>query len=336
MNSISRFLLPLLLLLPVGAAGQQDDSFISDLRAFIDMRADKAYAKLDSTYIGRYPYHWNARLFYNASGLHIVTDGPATVRLSSGMSNRVGIGLDYRGLGLSYSKALGKHRGLEFSFDSYSPHFCFEYDLRASVGNIGELEMATTLPDTDAGLAFFSTKLNLFYSFNPRFSFEAAMKQTRIQRRSAGTFITALCWSAWDIAALNEDGTLSTLDFFKANYFHNRFSLGAGYGYNLVLGHQHWLLHASLVPMWTVYEMNILRVEYDRTKQNYPFGWVSFAGTGRAGIYYRWGDRWSAGMSGIIDQMVSHNFVRKSHPETVYKRFGSQEWVARFSLYCRF
>lgn len=88
---MKRFLFAVLLLgfLPFSASAQREDSFWKYFNDFLDLRADKAYAKLDSNYIGRYSYHWNARLFLNTSGLHLVTEGPGYVRLSTGMSNRV-------------------------------------------------------------------------------------------------------------------------------------------------------------------------------------------------------------------------------------------------------
>ncbi|MCR5709266.1 MAG: DUF4421 domain-containing protein [Bacteroidales bacterium] len=332
-----RFLLPIsLLLASFSAAGQQKDSFLRDLDSFFQMRADKTYAKMDSNYVGRYPYRWDVRPFTKTSGLQIVTEGPTSAHLSSGVSNRIGVGIDYRGFGFGLTKTIGKSRGTDLALNSYGRHFCFEYSLHIVTSSKGTVELPTDSRRPDNGLVFISNKLNLFYSFNQRFSLGAAMKQSNIQKRSAGSFLAAVTWSAWDIAAMGERGLFTRAEFIRANYFQNRFSIGAGYGYNLVFGHQRWLVHASAVPMWTVHEMNSYRQFDQMSRDHYPFGWISFAGTVRAAVSYRWGTRWSVGVSGTTDQMISHNSRRKLGSGDVYTRFGSSEWQVTASLLYRF
>ena len=339
---MKRFLLLLSLLLTLSAAAQgRRDNFWTDLNDFLDMREDKGYAKLDSNYIGRYPYHWDARLFYTSTGLHIANQGPYALDLTTGMNHRVGVGLSYRGVGLSYSRALGRKLNFNFSADSYGKHFCIEYALRFTTGLQGSLTTPEQpVQDLDK-LVLGESRLNLFYSFNPRFSYAAAMKQSKIQRRSAGSFIAALSWSVWDIVSLkglDDIGDAATDEFFQeflsANLFYNRISAGAGYGYNWVLGREHWLLHASLVPMWTVYDATDTRENGSRSYRSYPNGWISLTATARAGIYYRWSDRWSLGLSGAVNQMASQNHL--SSRADGFTRFSAQDWQVRFSLGFRF
>ncbi len=330
----------LCLLLSLTASAQQKDSFFRDLNDFLNMREDKSYAQLDSNYIGRYPYHWDARLFVKSSGLHIVVDGKNSGHLTTGMSNRAGIGLSYRGVGLSYSRALGKTLNLDMTLDSYGKHFCFEYALRAT----NELEGDLTRPaenelEVNNDVVLISNKLNVFYSFNNRFSYAAAMKQTQIQKRSAGSFIAGVSWSVWDILILNDDlADLTprhiTSQFYQANILYNRISLGVGYGYNLVMGHAHWLLHASVVPMWSIFESESSYIRENHRVSNYPYGSISFAGTGRAGVYYRWGTRWSIGFSGIINQMMSRSNIKSKAND--FTSFNAQEWQMKLSLGMRF
>ena len=330
-------LLPLVLLLvcSLPAAGQQRDSFWRDLNDFLDMRADKAYAKTDTTYVGRYPYHWDARLFVRSTGFHFVSTYGGDIALTTGLRNRIGIGLAWRGLGLSISHAIGEKYNLSLGLDSYGQHFCFEYALKATTALKGTIQLDShdLHWDNVENLLLISNKLNIFYSFNPRFSYAAAMKQTKIQRRSAGSFIAAVSWAVWDILLMDED-PLQLEDFYQANYFYQRFSVGAGYGYNLVLGRQHWLLHASLVPMWSVYEMQSWRERGVKDRAHYPYGKIAYTGTARAGVYYRWGERWSVGFSGVINQMASTNHF--SGKKDDFMRFGAQEWQMNLALAYRF
>ena len=339
---MKRFLFAVLLLglLPFSASAQREDSFWKDFNDFLDLRADKSYAKLDSNYIGRYSYHWDARLFYNTAGLHLVTEGPGYVELSTGMSNRIGLGLNFRGVGLSYSVALGKAMNFDFGFQSYGTRFGFEYSLRGS----SELSGAVSWPGQsqnraeNGDLTLLASNLNLFYNFNSRFSYAAAMKQSAIQLRSAGSLIVAASWTLWDVLGAGPDilsEQTSVQTFLEVtNLMHNRFSVGAGYGYNLVLGQEHWLLHASLIPMWTFYDTTTRRVQGVSTKYKHAMGRIAATGTARAGIYYRWGTRWSVGLSSIVDQMASRTSFRRG--QDGYKRLGAQDWQARLSLGFRF
>lgn len=334
---MKRGIVLLLILLSCSASAQKKDSFWRDLNDFLNMRADKAYAKTDTNYVGRYPYHWDARLYYKTSGIHMLTTGVSDMDLSTGMSNRVGVGISYRGLGISYSKAIGRKLNLDLGLDTYGRHFCLEYTLRAST------DLSGTIGKEGRSIAknewlLVSNNLNLFWSFNPRFSYAAAMKQTKIQRRSAGSVLIGFSWSLWDVfdtdVLLEQGDTVLSYRLLVDNYMYNRFSIGAGYGYNLVLGDTHWLIHASLIPMWTVFDFSIRWNEGERSYTGRPIGNHAFSGTARAGVYYRWGTRWSAGISGVVNQMASFSHWNTHIPGRRY--FGAQDWQARFTLTFRF
>lgn len=334
---MKRVLFLILLLCALPAAGQKKDSFWRDLNDFLGMRADKKYAKTDTTYVGRYPHIWDARLFDQATGLYIVSTFDGDIRLSSGVCNRVGVGLSYRGLGLNISHALGRRRSHDLTLSSYGRHFSFELAFKATNDLTGSVAMdgieGHVLEDKIANLYLISNKLNLLYTFNSRFSYGAAMKQTWIQRRSAGSFIAAVSWAVWDMLFLEESER--TLDsFYEANYFYQRFSVGAGYGYNFVFGQKHWLIHASLVPMWTVYEMHGWHKDGVRERVSYPYGHIAYSGSARVGVYYRWGTRWSIGLSSVVNQMASSNHFFSKTPG--FQRFAGQEWQATLSFGFRF
>ena len=341
-NAMKRLVLvPLLFLLLPVAAFAQKDNFWTDLNKFLDYRADKAYAKLDSHYIGRYPYHWDARVFFNTSGLHLMTHGlDNDVSLATGMSSRAGIGLSYRGIGLSYSVTLHKRMNFDFGLSSYGKRFSFEYILRASSELSGKVSWFghENHQAEDGDLTLIASNLNLLYSFNPRFSYGAAMKQNAIQRRSAGSFILAGAWTIWDVLGAGPEiiSKQTSIQTFleQTNIFYNRFSFGAGYGYNLVFGHEQWLVHASVIPMWSFYDVTKRRVEGQATKYPRPMGRIAITGTVRGGIYYRWGTRWSVGLSSVVNQMSSRNNFHPGHKD--YLRFGAQDWQARFSVGFRF
>ncbi len=334
MKTAARLFLLLALLFCLPAEGQEKSGFFRDLNDFLDMRADKKDAKIDTSYVGRYPYRWDARTFTKVSGMHFVSSFGDS-ELDTGVIPRIGLGISYRGLGLNFSHVIGKRNNYVFMLNMYGNHLGIEYDLHAVTDPKGYVNYPHLEYD-DGGISnllLISNKVNVFYSFNSRFSYAAGMKQNRIQRRSAGSFIAAFSWSVWDMLFLR-DGQRRIDSFFEANYFYQRFSLGAGYGLNLVFGQQHWLYHISVIPMWSVYEMQGWRENGQRERTSYPYGFLSFAGTGRTGLYYRWGSRWSIGLNGIFNSMTSvSRFSRKADD---YYHFGGYDWQADLSLAFRF
>ena len=331
------FILIFLLVSPE-AVSQQKDSFWIDLDGFLQMREDKAFASVDSSYIRRYPYRFDVRLNSASSGLHMFTDGNETgsVNLSTGMSNTIGLSLGYRGLGLGYSFSLGRTMDIDLNLSSYGRRLAIEYSLRGSSGLAGAVALAGTDPiDADGDdLLLFANNLNLIYNVDPNFSYSAAMKQNEVQRRSAGSFLIGASWTVWDILAADIKDIPKLFYGNYTNYFYTRVSIGAGYGCNLVFGQERWLLHASLIPMWTLFDTTSLIDNGEKKTVRYPMGRVAFCGTARAGFYFRWGTRWSAGISGIVDQMASRTGIDPNSPR--YQRFGAQTWQAKFSLTCRF
>ena len=57
---MKRLLTLVSLLVPLTLPAQKRDNFFTDLNDFLNMRADKAYAKMDTSYIDRYPFIWDA------------------------------------------------------------------------------------------------------------------------------------------------------------------------------------------------------------------------------------------------------------------------------------
>ena len=330
------FLLLTVLFFCLPASGQKKDSFFRDLDAFFEMRAQKNRARMDTNYVDSYDYRWDGSTFVNSTGLHFVSSFGNSL-LSTGMVQRVGVGVSYRGLGLSYSFVVGKKHNSNFTTDIYGKHVGVEFGFQSATKPYGNIDSAYLRYDENGrieNVRLLSSRVTVLYSFNSRFSMDAAMKQSIIQRRSAGSVIAGLTWAAWDMLFLGDEETDPVASFFKANYFYQRFSLGAGYGYNLVFGQKHWLLHLSLIPMWTFYEMQGWWESGKRETDSYPFGYITYTGTARTAVCFLWGKRWSLGLDGMINQGSSANRFSSKAPD--YRRFGAQDWKIDLSLVCRF
>ena len=100
---------------------------------------------------------------------------------------------------------------------------------------------------------------NFYWVFNnKKFSLPAALSQTVIQRRSAGSWIAELNYYRSSIKPqLRNAGGIYPSIMVDANKItSSQISLGGGYAYNYVFGNEHCLLHTSFMPMISVWHRN--------------------------------------------------------------------------------
>jgi len=146
-----------------------------------------------------------------------------------------------------------------------------------------------------------SLAVNGYYVFNgKRFSLPAVFNSTWIQKRSAGSFLVqaAFATGRLKIGDNLDDQRIYKYDINRIDM--NSFSLGAGYGYNLVAG-KHWLFHATLQPsvmIWRNY--NLHTTDDNGTEEtNKMEGNLNIFLVGRAGVIYSW-DRYFIGATSVV------------------------------------
>lgn len=193
-----------------------------------------------------------SRLFIDfnkpAEGKELEYDGNISSRLTTLFS----VGLSYRGWGLSYSRDFSEHKDEEFSFSTYGQTYGAEFHVRNSSSFTGTL---TNVENPDHSIEVHPDEIrqhlitgNVYYVFNhTQFSLPAALSQTVIQRRSAGSWLALLSFYR---SVLNfQDSNFSKLST-------TQLSVGGGYAYNLVFNRERCLLHTSLMPSMMVYYHN--------------------------------------------------------------------------------
>lgn len=175
-------------------------------------------------------------------------DGNVSSRLTSFFS----VGLSYRGWGLSYSRDFSEQKDEEFSFSTYGQTYGAEFHIRNSHSFTGTISSAV---NPEENVDIMSNQIhqrlysgNIYYVFNhTRFSLPAALSQTVIQRRSAGSWLALVSYYR------------SILMFDNSQYNKlttTQICVGGGYAYNLVFNHERCLLHTSLMPSVMVYHHN--------------------------------------------------------------------------------
>ena len=170
-----------------------------------------------------------------------------------GLSNKLGVGISYRGLGVNLLFNLGNKSGNMFNIAFYQRRFGIELNMQ-TINDIG----ATTYysgrhysldPDFGEGFDLRATKVHAYYVFNSeRFSFPAIMKFNTIQKRTAGAFFI-------DVNYFYNKSDISKSVLFAWSFNADKFSIstnqiaiGPGYGINIVPGRGKFMIHASVAP----------------------------------------------------------------------------------------
>lgn len=164
----------------------------------------------------------------------------------------ISLSLAYRGWGLSYTRSFEKYVDNEFSFSTcgqkYGAELRYQYTrsytgtLESNLDSQNDIEIQ---PDDISQEVYYA---NFYYVFNSkRFSLPAALLQTVVQRRSAGSWLAAINFQR-SILRFHE------LPFNKVTS--TKLSLGGGYAYNWAFAGEHCLIHTSFMPMVNIYNHN--------------------------------------------------------------------------------
>ena len=297
-----------------------------------------------NTYLSRMDFNLRSRL---AEGEVLVEEGgskitQSVINMHSMANKQISLGLYYRGYGLSYSFNLGKGYSKDWSFALYSSPVGGEFRFHSSKKSRGEIEFK----GTDIKLDIFSGCakmdnfiLNAYYVFNPRkFSYSPAMNYSKIQKRSAGSFLAGLTLNSTRLKAYEPWlgyalGRVNRLNI-------QQFALGAGYGYNWVPMNG-LTVHLSAIPMLLVTTKSNTEMRaapdsdgWDTMQppgQKDLFGAkmkFSFAYMFRHSVSYSVKERYTFGTS------VFYNYFKVGKHSDYYAL--SKDWSLRFFLAYRF
>ena len=259
---------------------------------FMDVAAQ---SRVDTAYIGKYSHPWRVMLMYNASeySTSSYNEGSSFV-LRTSVTSRFSVGLGYKGLAFNYSYRTGKEDHAELSIQAYGRALGAEMKVHTSHNLTMEFNddgNRTRLSMADLRLS--SLLMNGYWALNPRkFSYQAALTQSRLQKRSAGSPI--LGW-AFNIDDLSIEDTLSLSKGDVKGSENIQFLLGAGYGYNWVLDNRRLLVHASFIPMLPIVDLYVYTYKEAEAEVEVPKHF-SVTGLIRAGVYYYWSDRFYTGL----------------------------------------
>lgn len=234
--------------------------------------------KMDTDYIGLPEHSWRIAFTCGMLGINSALHSTSTVEglsnpLTLSLYNRttpsvdLGFNADYRGFGFGYSwDALRAYdQRLSFSFGSKSAGIDFAYQTSTNINT--RLAVNNTLVPSitsNNAVTITNANLNVWYALNAsHYSHHAAVKQTYIQRKSAGSLLLHLSYMSSrigfsDTVIVAEAGrpTFSALMSDVTKMTTRQVAVGIGYGINYTPNHGKVLLHASAAAMLVCYSVN--------------------------------------------------------------------------------
>ena len=282
------------------------------IRADSVLSVRNAKVTTDTLWVARPRETWTFRakgdMFGDLMQLRAVdVDGaPTNYYLQADPKVTLGVMANYRGvslsLGLSPTKMLSELSDMMSAVNYYSNTFGVDATFEKVESFRGRTSLqshAHKVSGTD--LKLFS--LSGYYVFNGRkFSLPAVFNSTWVQRRSAGSFLVQ---GGFETGRLRIGGNLDNEHTYAVRLNRvdvNSFHVGAGYGYNLVVG-RHWLWHLMAQPsvmVWKNYRLTTTGGESGAEQvSRMDAGHFNVFVVGRLGGIYSWG-RYFLGLTSVV------------------------------------
>lgn len=262
-----RVLAFILMLVPFMSFSQESDweRFLHKAKMFLD---STDVAGCDLSYVRPYqrPWTFNISIRQFGTNLHTTTKNGSRASLNAGTKSNLKFKLAYRGYGLSYSHELANGTEREFSLSKRGPVYGLEFRRYQSTSFSGSVRGDSSYNVHEpfayniekGSIHKKSYELNGYYVFNHKtFSYPAAITSTVRQVRSCGSPVLGMTFYSTTITASDTLMSYYWDDIRKVRI--RQFSIGGGYAYNYVFGHNScFLLHVSAMPMLSIYRRNKL------------------------------------------------------------------------------
>ncbi len=194
----------------------------------------------------------------------MIADNDMKVFMHSGISSSVGLHFSYMGIGYTYMFDLDNvfggdpTRHMKWDISFATSRFSFEaYRSRNSgivnIGRFGDYNNKRPAKHKFDGLERVSSGFDMYYFFNHRkYSQAAAYSYSKIQKRSAGSFIAGFLVATQDVdidfSSLPDDMKDYLPEWNEQYKYHYRsYSFLLGYAYNWVF-HRNWLFNITMAP----------------------------------------------------------------------------------------
>lgn len=258
------------------------------------------YSKItfDTFYICRPEgVRWTVKLRGNISGATIKTEGkrndvPYRGDIKSDYRGTMSFAVTYRSISLGFAinpaKLAGKSKDNELNLVSYGNKFGFDAAWLSSKTYSGTVSAGDVESDVSKGMVSQQAiNFNAYYVFNnKRFSIPAAFTQSYIQRKSAGSIMAGISIDGQKVSIAPQ----AAINYAAVTMKIMEIGIGAGYGYNLVVG-KRWLFHLSALPTFDVFVRSHISEGSNKLNMSYHFPSVII--TGRGAAVYSWKNKFA-------------------------------------------
>lgn len=227
---------------------------------------DRFFNSYDTTYVVGTGRRWKTRVAFDGwtDSYNLNIDRKMPVTLISDPYINASVNLQYMAVGISYGVDLNnlfftkpvKHQKFEFSFNCARFNLDLSFNRNAGgsyIRTLGSYRRGRLFKSYFPGLDMTSFTADLYYYFNNfRYANGAAYHFSKIQKKSAGSFILGFSYAYEDISLdfnklpdyLKPYLTTDVLDL---RFHYHSYCLLLGYGYNWVLN-RHLLYNISVMP----------------------------------------------------------------------------------------
>lgn len=202
--------------------------------------------------------------------------------MDNGLNTSAGFWLGYRGIGFGLSKVTSGGKGSNLSLGLAGGNYAANIRINSYRSKMPKLSLTGELngepvegyehDEIQDAIKVRSLYLDAYYFFNgKRFSYLAAVDQSLIQRRSAGSLVAGAMYYHTHISYSN-DYVMALLMQGVGKQKFTQASVGGGYAYNWVPA-RGWLVSVMAMPMLTFYnrtELDYYELKYigDKTDNN--------------------------------------------------------------------
>ena len=252
--------------------------------------------KVDTDYIGLPEHSWNVAFTSGTLGINSTISSTTEILsypIVISMYNRttpsvdLGFNVGYRGFGFGYSwDALHAYaQKMNFSFGSKYIGLDFSYQNSTNISTQSALN-GTHIPllDSENNVVIRNANLNVWYALNAaHYSHAAALKQSYIQRKTAGSVLLHLSYMSSRVALGDtvmvhgaENPTLPSMMSGVRGITTRQIAVGVGYGINYTPNHGKVVLHASAAAMLVCYSVNHIAYMFPDSIQSHLPGEALF------------------------------------------------------------
>ena len=236
---------------------------------------------IDTSYIALPEHSW--RLAYtnamvgvhstlSSSSIFATPDGPQEITLSllnkTTPSVDLGFYAGYRGFGFGYSwDALNAYaQRLSFSFGSKFIGIDFGIQTSTNITTHVDLDHSYSWDQGKTNIVITNASLNIWYALNAaHYSHQAAVKQSYIQKKSAGSLLLHLAYQSSQVDLQDtvkipgaERPLIPSLMSNITAVRTRQIAIGIGYGINYTPNKGKVVLHASAAAMLVTYSVNLI------------------------------------------------------------------------------